>query len=81
MDADAPTDPADPLNRSRELVGHDLKSADGIAAIKALVRRADVLVEGFRAGVMERLGIGPDVLLAERPSLVYARMAGGGSGR
>ena len=56
----------------------DLKSGDGLAAARALVEGADALIEGFRPGVMERLGLGPQPLLEANPSLVYARMTGWG---
>ncbi len=70
--------PRDPLLRSRRSVVLDLKSPDDIAKLRALCRTADGLIEGFRPGVMERLGIGPDVLLADAPNLVYGRMTGWG---
>ncbi|MBY8824332.1 CaiB/BaiF CoA transferase family protein [Sphingomonas colocasiae] len=72
------TDPADPLLRSRQTMTLDLKSAEGIAALRQLVRDADALIEGFRPGTLERLGIGPDVLLAANPRLVIGRMTGWG---
>src|SRR5690606_19800093 len=56
----------------------DLKSADGVALVRALCRRADAVIEGYRPGVMERLGLGPDVLFADNPKLVYGRMTGWG---
>ncbi|MFX8274234.1 CoA transferase, partial [Acinetobacter baumannii] len=56
----------------------DMKTADGIAAARALCRTADALIEGYRPGVMERLGLGPEVLLADNPALVYGRMTGWG---
>jgi alpha-methylacyl-CoA racemase len=71
-------DRCDPLARSRVLVTLDLKSAHGIDQLKALCATADGLIEGFRPGVMERLGIGPAVLLADNPRLVYGRMTGWG---
>jgi len=71
-------DARDPLLRSRTLIGVDLKSPDGIAVIRDLVATADGLIEGFRPGVTERLGLGPDVLLAANPKLVYGRMTGWG---
>jgi alpha-methylacyl-CoA racemase len=72
-------DPAkDLLNRSRLSVNIDLKKPEGIAAVRRLVASADGLIEGFRPGVMERLGLGPDTLLAENPKLVYGRMTGWG---
>lgn len=66
------------LSRNRRSVAIDLKSAAGVALLHRLVRDADVLVEGFRPGVAERLGIGPDELRADHPRLVYARMTGWG---
>jgi alpha-methylacyl-CoA racemase len=71
-------DARDPLLRSRRLIGVDLKSAEGKAKVRDLVRGADGLIEGFRPGVTERLGLGPDVLLADNPRLVYGRMTGWG---
>ncbi len=68
----------DPLLRSRRSVAIDLKTPQGIAAVRRIVASADGLVEGFRPGVMERLGLGPDVLLADNPRLVYGRMTGWG---
>ena len=70
--------PADVLSRGRRSIGVDLKSPDGIEAVLALVEQADVVVEGFRPGVMERLGLGPDVCLARNPRLIYGRMTGWG---
>jgi alpha-methylacyl-CoA racemase len=69
---------ADPTNRGRRLVAADLKSEQGRAAVLDLIAKADVLVEGFRPGVTERLGLGPDVCLERNPRLVYARMTGWG---
>ena len=66
------------LNRSRERIALDLKDPASIARIRELVRSADAIVEGFRPGVMERLGIGPEVLLADNPKLVFGRMTGWG---
>ena len=70
--------PVGPLDRGRRSIAVDLKSADGIAALHRMAREADVLVEGFRPGVAERLGIGPDALLQVNPRLIYARMTGWG---
>lgn len=66
------------LNRSRKSFAVDLKAPDGIALVRRLCRTADAIFEGFRPGVMERLGIGPDVLMADNPRLVYGRMTGWG---
>ncbi|ATW03763.1 CaiB/BaiF CoA-transferase family protein [Sphingorhabdus sp. YGSMI21] len=74
----AAPDPRLALSRSRNLVEIDLKSEEGIKTARDLVRNADGLIEGFRPGVMERLGLGPDILLADNPQLVYGRMTGWG---
>ncbi|MDQ3756580.1 MAG: CoA transferase [Actinomycetota bacterium] len=68
----------DLLNRGRRSVGIDLKNPDGVEAVLRLVEQADALIEGFRPGVAERLGIGPDDCLARNPKLVYGRMTGWG---
>ena len=68
----------DLLNRGRRSIGVDLKSADGAEAVLRLVEQADVLIEGFRPGVTERLGLGPDACLARNPKLVYGHMTGWG---
>ncbi len=69
---------ADLLGRGRRSVGVDLKQPDGRETVLRLVERADVLIEGFRPGVTERLGLGPDDCLARNPKLVYGRMTGWG---
>ncbi|MFB6902067.1 CaiB/BaiF CoA transferase family protein [Streptomyces hydrogenans] len=72
-------DPAKDLtNRNKRSVLLDLKSPEGPAAVLDLVERADVLVEGYRPGVAERLGVGPEPCLARNPRLVYGRMTGWG---
>jgi alpha-methylacyl-CoA racemase len=68
----------DVLARGRKSVGLDLKHPEGVATLLRMVERADVLTEGFRPGVMERLGLGPDVCLARNPRLVFGRMTGFG---
>ena len=65
-------------NRNKRSVALDLKSEEGRRALERLVATADVLLEGFRPGVMERLGFGPERCLALRPTLVYARATGWG---
>lgn len=70
--------PNDPLVRGRRSIAVDLKSPEGVEVVRRLVEKSDVLVEGFRPGVMERLGLGPDTLLELNPRLVYARMTGFG---
>jgi alpha-methylacyl-CoA racemase len=64
--------------RGRKVVEIDLKDKAAIAQVLDLLANADALVEGFRPGVMERLGLGPDVVLARNPGLVYGRMTGWG---
>ena len=68
----------DVMMRGRRSVTLDLKSPRGVEAALELVARADALIEGFRPGVMERLGLGPEVALARNPKLVYGRMTGWG---
>jgi alpha-methylacyl-CoA racemase len=68
----------DALNRSRPSVAVDLKSPGGRDVLLRLIDGADVLVEGLRPGVLERLGVGPDEALARNPRLVFARMTGWG---
>lgn len=69
---------ADVTGRGRRSVTLDLKSAEGIEAALALIERADVVIEGLRPGVMEKLGLGPEAVFARNPKLVYARMTGWG---
>jgi alpha-methylacyl-CoA racemase len=68
----------DILNRNREVVKLDLKQAADVDRLRALLRDADALIEGFRPGVLERLGLAPDDLLAANPRLVIGRMTGWG---
>ncbi len=68
----------DILRRNRRNIAIDLKHPDGVATLLDLVERADALIEGFRPGVMERLGVGPDVCLDRNPRLVFGRMTGWG---
>ncbi|MGH9059384.1 MAG: CaiB/BaiF CoA transferase family protein [Acidimicrobiales bacterium] len=75
-DPDRP--PLDLLTRGRRSVGIDLKHPEGPATVLRLVARADALIEGFRPGVAERLGIGPEPCLAANSRLVYGRMTGWG---
>lgn len=70
--------PNDVNSRGRKSVTLDLKKPQGIEACLKLIEKADGLQEGFRPGVMERLGLGPDVCLARNPRLVYGRMTGWG---
>lgn len=74
----APGDPTDVLRRGRKSIALDLKRPESIAIVRDLVREADGLIEGFRPGVMERLGLGPEVLLGDNPRLAYGRMTGWG---
>jgi alpha-methylacyl-CoA racemase len=66
------------LGRGRRSAAIDLKDPEGITLMHELVEWADVLIEGYRPGVMERLGLGPDVCLRRNPALVYGRMTGWG---
>ncbi|MEE2783706.1 MAG: CaiB/BaiF CoA-transferase family protein [Pseudomonadota bacterium] len=68
----------DILARGRKSIAVDLKQTEGVETVLRLVETADVLIEGFRPGVMERLGLGPDVCLARNSKLVYGRMTGWG---
>jgi alpha-methylacyl-CoA racemase len=70
--------PGDVLSRGRRCIAVDLKRPEGRDTVLRLLERADGLLEGFRPGVMERLGLGPDVCLARNPRLVYGRMTGFG---
>src|SRR5512138_3963774 len=68
----------DLYNRSRRSIAVDLKNPQGVDTVLRLVAQADALIEGFRPGVTERLGLGPDVCLTRNPRLVYGRMTGWG---
>jgi alpha-methylacyl-CoA racemase len=67
-----------PTTRSRASMAADLKSESGRAVVLRLIERADALIEGYRPGVMERLGLGPEVCWARNPKLVYGRATGWG---
>ncbi len=75
-DPDLP--PLDALTRGRRSIGVDLKSPEGVATVLDLVAKADVIMEGFRPGVTERMGLGPEDCLAANPAIVYGRMTGWG---
>ena len=68
------------MDRNRRSIGVDLKHPEGVETVLGLVERADALLEGFRPGVTERLGVGPDACLARNPKIVYGRMTGWGQG-
>ncbi len=68
----------EPTKRGRRSIALDLKQPEAIEVVLALIDRADVLVEGLRPGVMERLGLGPEICLERNPALVYGRMTGWG---
>src|ERR1700760_4928432 len=70
--------PSDVTSRGRRSVALDLKSPAAIEACLKLMEKADAIIEGFRPGVMERLGLGPEVALKRNPRLVYGRMTGFG---
>ncbi|XP_044287525.1 alpha-methylacyl-CoA racemase [Varanus komodoensis] len=72
----------DVQGRGKRSLALDLKQPQGSATLRRLSRTADVLIEPFRPGVMEKLGLGPDILLQENPKLIYARLTGfGNSGK
>ncbi|RXZ65445.1 CaiB/BaiF CoA transferase family protein [Pelagerythrobacter rhizovicinus] len=73
-----PVATGDVLARGRKSIALNLKTAEGVALARKLCASADGIIEGFRPGVMERLGLGPDVLLQDYPRLVYGRMTGWG---
>lgn len=79
-ESEADLDKADKdiLNRGRKSVSVDLKNPAGVEVILRLVEGSDALIEGFRPGVMERLGLGPEVCLKRNPSLIYGRVTGWG---
>lgn len=64
--------------RGKKSIALNLKKPAGVKALFHLIEQADVLIEGFRPGVMERLGLGPDICLKRNPRLVYGRMTGWG---
>ena len=66
----------DPVSRGKRSIALDLKSEEGVATLLRLASTADVFVEPFRPGVVEKLGIGPDVLCAANERLIYGRMTG-----
>ena len=66
----------DDLARGKKSIALNLKSTEGQNALKKLVSVSDVIIEPFRPGVMERLGLGPEVLMKLNPKLIYARMTG-----
>ncbi len=74
----APADPTDVNRRGKRSVALNLKSHDGLEAARRLLDRADIVIEGFRPGVMEKLGLGPQDCLARNPGLIFGRMTGWG---
>ncbi|XP_069137807.1 alpha-methylacyl-CoA racemase-like [Argopecten irradians] len=68
----------DRLGRGKQSVAVDLKKKDGVEVVRRMCSKADVVIEPFRTGVMEKLGLGPDRLLSDNPRLVYARLTGFG---
>lgn len=71
-------DPRDPLSRNRTSIILDMKNPEAVQIARDLCKTADGIIEGYRPGVMERLGLGPDVLIGDNPKLVYGRMTGWG---
>jgi alpha-methylacyl-CoA racemase len=72
------TPPSTPLLRNRRAIAVDLKKKEGIETVMALIEKADIVIEAFRPGVAERLGIGPEDCLKRNPRIVYGRMTGWG---
>lgn len=72
------TAPTSPLLRNRRAIAVDLKKKEGVETVLALVEKADIVVEAFRPGVAERLGLGPDDCMKRNPRIVYGRMTGWG---
>ena len=70
--------PPDVASRGKQSIGIDLKMPEGVETVLRLVERSDILIEGFRPGVTERMGLGPDICLERNPALVYGRMTGWG---
>ena len=68
----------DILQRGRKSIAVDLKKPEGVETVLKLIEKADALIEGFRPGVMERLGLGPDVALKRNPKIIFGRMTGWG---
>lgn len=75
---DAAARPGDILNRGRPAITVDLKDRSALSRLRAILDAADVLIEGMRPGVMERLGLGPEELCGSNPRLIYLRMTGWG---
>ncbi len=73
-----PFDPAVVMSRGKTAIGLDLRKSEGQMVARRLAKSSDVLVEGFRPGVMERLGLGPETLMADNPRLIYGRLTGWG---
>ena len=70
--------PRDPLSRGKRSVAIDLQAPEGVALALSLIHQAQVVIEGFRPGVAERLGVGPEACQRGNPALVYGRMTGYG---
>lgn len=70
--------PPDVASRGKSSIGVDLKNPEGVETVLRLIEQADILIEGFRPGVTERMGLGPDVCLQRNAALVYGRMTGWG---
>ena len=70
--------PGDVLRRGKRSIEVDLKTEEGVHSVRTLIDAADIVIEGFRPGVMERLGLGPDECLERNPKLIFGRMTGWG---
>ncbi len=76
--ASAKADPTDINRRNKQSIALNLKQAEGLKVAQQLIEQADILIEGFRPGVMEKLGLGPDACLELNPKLIFGRMTGWG---
>lgn len=74
----APVDPTDVNRRGKRSIALNLKTPEGIEVLRQLIARSDILIEGFRPGVMEKLGVGPEECRAINPGLIFGRMTGWG---
>lgn len=66
----------DKLSRGKRSISVDLQNPQGVAIVRTLCSKSDVLIDPFRPGVLERLGLGPEILLKDNPRLIYARLTG-----
>lgn len=70
--------PADFLSNGKRSIGLDIRNEKGVEILRKISKQSDVIIEPFRPGVMEKLGLGPDVLMKDNKKLIYARLTGFG---